>query len=155
MNLVTFDPVVPIGSAGDSRVLMTERLELTRFQIAQLIRPSYFENLLEIDHLAEVPILTRFAPSTFDTTLLMHVNTRFAMAQPKVLSASNGWMPGSFMTESTIHSWDPLNETQWNQLLRATTNVKVNGYSVCTISVSVDVIYYRASYTHEMLFKDG
>ena len=47
------------------------------------------------------------------------------------------------MSESTIHNWDPLRETQWNVLLRATTNIKINGYSVCTISVSVDVNYYR------------
>jgi hypothetical protein len=77
------------------------------------------------------------------------------MAQPKVLSATAGWLPGNFMTESTIHSWDPLVETQWNVLLRATSNVKINGYSVCTISVSVDVNYYVARYTHEMLFKSG
>jgi uncharacterized protein YraI len=59
------------------------------------------------------------------------------------------------MSESTIHNWDPLRETQWNVLLRATTNIKINGYSVCTISVSVDVNYYRARYIHEMIFKNG
>jgi len=56
------------------------------------------------------------------------------------------------MSESTVHSWDPRNPTQWNQLLRATTNIKVNGYSVCTITISCDVSHYRARYTHEMLF---
>ena len=47
------------------------------------------------------------------------------------------------MTESTLHRWDPLKETEWNALLRATTSIKINGYSVLTLSVSVDVNYYR------------
>ena len=59
------------------------------------------------------------------------------------------------MTESTLHRWDPLKETEWNALLRATTSIKVNGYSVLTLSVSVDVNYYRARYIQEMLFKNG
>jgi hypothetical protein len=49
-----------MGSHSDSTVLMTERVELTRYQIAQIGRPSYFESLIEIDHLAEVPIVTSF-----------------------------------------------------------------------------------------------
>jgi hypothetical protein len=33
MNIVTFDPIVPInmGLGNESRVLVTERIELTRF----------------------------------------------------------------------------------------------------------------------------
>jgi hypothetical protein len=74
------------------------------------------------------------------------------MAQPKIINPNTGWVPGTPLTESSIHVLDPRNPTQWNQLLRATTNVKVNGYSVCTITISVDVSHYRARYTHEMLF---
>ena len=59
------------------------------------------------------------------------------------------------MTEPILHRWDPLKETEWNNLLRATTNFDIKGYSVLTISVSVDVSHYRARYTHEMLFRDG
>jgi hypothetical protein len=59
------------------------------------------------------------------------------------------------MTESTLHRWDPLKETEWNALLRATTNLKINGYSVMTLVVTVDVNYYRARYSQEMLFKNG
>lgn len=55
-----WDNIDPMGSHSDSTVLMTERVELTRYQIAQIGRPSYFESLIEIDHLAEVPIVTSF-----------------------------------------------------------------------------------------------
>lgn len=55
-----WDTIDPMGTHSDSTVLMTERVELTRYQIAQIGRPSYFESLIEIDHLAEVPIVTSF-----------------------------------------------------------------------------------------------
>jgi len=60
-----FAPVEPVctGPICDSRILHTERVELTRFQAAQTNRPGYFEQLLQIDHLTEVPILTRFQTS--------------------------------------------------------------------------------------------
>ena len=113
MNIVTFDPVMPInmGPGNESRVLSTERIELTRFQVAQLIRPSYFDETIEIDHLAEVPILTRFAPSDSATTMMIHYHTKVLTGLPKVRSALAGWNPGEYTSESTIHSWDPLVET--------------------------------------------
>ena len=67
-----WDTIDPLGTASDSVVLHTERVELTRYQIAQIGRPSYFESLIEIDHLAEVPILSSFQPSQRDTKLLLH-----------------------------------------------------------------------------------
>jgi hypothetical protein len=110
---------------------------------------------VEIDHLAEVPIITRFQLSDTETIFLPHIGTKIVLAQPKVHCAKQGWLPGQLMSESTLHSWDPLHETQWNALLRATSNIKINGYSVLTISVTVDVNYYRARYTHEMIFNNG
>ena len=59
-TLHAWDKIDPINARTDSVVLSTERVELTRFQIAQIGRPSYFESLIEIDHLAEVPIVSRF-----------------------------------------------------------------------------------------------
>ena len=67
-----FANIDPLGSHSDSTVLQTERVELTRYQIAQIGRPSYFESLIEIDHLAEVPILSRFQPSQRATKLRLH-----------------------------------------------------------------------------------
>ena len=59
-TLHAWDKIDSINARTDSVVLSTERVELTRFQIAQIGRPSYFESLIEIDHLAEVPIVSRF-----------------------------------------------------------------------------------------------
>jgi len=157
MNILSFDPIAPInqGLGNESRVLSSERIELTRFQVAQLIRPSYFSEVVEIDHLAEVPVLTRWAPSDTATTILCHPGTKLLTGLPKVRSALAGWSPGELTSESTIHSWNPLVETLWNTLLRATTKIQINGYSVNTLSVSVDVNYYRARYTQELLFSNG
>ena len=60
------------------------------------------------------------------------------------------------MHEPFIHLWDPVDKkTEWNQLLRATTNMKVNGHSVFTISSTVDVTHYRAKYIQTLHFSDG
>lgn len=76
----------------------------------------------------------------------MHVETPFVLAQPKVVNAAHGWMPGDCMMEPIIHLWSTYEPTEWNQLLRATSNIATNGFGVLTVSASVDVTYYRARY---------
>ena len=78
-------------------------------------RPSfYFFYLAEIDHLAEIPILTRFEPSHYATYLRMHVDSSHMVAQPKVLNPLQGWVPGDPTMEPIIHSWSRTEPTQWN-----------------------------------------
>jgi hypothetical protein len=57
--------------------------------------------------------------------------------------------------EPIIHKWSAMEPTEWNQLLRATSDVSVRGFGVYTVSTSVDVTYYRARYLQEMHFKCG
>lgn len=83
MTTFSFQPIFPIVADVDvdSRVLYTARAELNRFEIARNDRPSlYFLYLVDIDHLAEIPILTRFQPSEFGTFLRLHVETAFLVA---------------------------------------------------------------------------
>jgi len=58
--------------------------------------------------------------------------------------------------EPFVHPWEPLGGfTEWNQLLRATCDVRANGHSVYTIATTVDVNHYRGKYYQTMYFKDG
>lgn len=155
MSLFTFATVEPLGVSSDSRVLQTERVELTRDQVAQIGRPSYFESLIEIDHLAEVPILSRFMPSQTETSLLLHRDTKLVVATPKVHNPKAGWVPGAVMMEPFVVLWDYYKSVEWNQLLRGTSDIRVNGHSVFTISVSTDVTHYRSRYVQEILFRCG
>ena len=155
--LYQFEPIMPLLAepCHESRVLQTERVELTRFQIASTCRPSYFESLFEIDHLAEVPILTRFQPSDPGTILRLHAQTAFVLAQPKVSQPLYGWYNSDARMEPVVHLWSTTQPTEWNQLLRATSDTKVNGFGVYTVSASVDVTYYRARYLQSMHFSNG
>jgi hypothetical protein len=54
-----------------------------------------------------------------------------------------------------VHRWDQRNPTQWNELLRATSDVDVRGFGVLTIVVSADVNYYQGKYIQEMHFRRG
>jgi len=61
--------------------LTTNRVELSRYQVARNDRPSfYFAYIAEIDHLAEIQILARFQPSEYFTYLRMHDKTSFVVA---------------------------------------------------------------------------
>ena len=58
--------------------------------------------------------------------------------------------------EPFVHLWDPVaGNTEWNQLLRATSDIRVNGHSVYTVAVTVDVSHYRAKYVQTMHMRDG
>jgi hypothetical protein len=57
---------------------------MSRMQIAQIGRPSYFETVLELDHLAEIPIVSRFQEAQRDTRLLIHREEKLSVATPKV-----------------------------------------------------------------------
>ena len=111
-----FLPIDPLGFCinCDSRVIHTERVELTRYQVAATNRPGYFDHLVQIDHLTEVPIVSRFALSEHGTVLRPHIDTLFTMSTPKVLSPIEGWHPGDAMMEAIVHRWDPLLPTEWN-----------------------------------------
>ena len=111
MLLTSFDHISPLSCADgctESRVLQVERVELTRSETAELNRPAFFESLLEIDHFAEVPILTKFDPSPTAKHILPHLGTKFIVSQPKVLDPSRGWSPDNFHLEPIVHTWDPL-----------------------------------------------
>lgn len=157
MIVTHFMPIDPLGLCThcDSRVIHSERVELTRYQIAATNRPGYFDDLVQIDHLSEVPILTRFHLSEHSTVILPHIDTLFTTSTPKVMSPIEGWHPGDAVMEPIIHRWDPMLPTEWNQLLRATSNVNVKGFGVLTITATVDVNYYRAKFIQQLHFKDG
>ena len=58
-----FDSICPINSpsCGDSRVISTSRVQLSHLQVIRIERPStVFTAEFQIDHLGEVPLLTRF-----------------------------------------------------------------------------------------------
>ena len=57
--------------------------------------------------------------------------------------------------EPIIHSWNTIAPTQWNKLLRATTNFTVLGWGGLNCIVSVDLSHYRALYRQYMYFRDG
>ena len=57
--------------------------------------------------------------------------------------------------EPWVHAWDELAKSEWNQLLRATSDIRCVGHSVYTVSTTVDVSYFRGKYIQEMLFRDG
>ena len=65
-------------------------------------------------------------------------------------------MRGAVQMESFVHLWEPIGGvTEWNQLLRATSDIRILGHSVFTIAATVDVNHYRARYDQLLFFKDG
>jgi hypothetical protein len=83
LTTTQFQPILPILVApeSDSKVLTTHRSELSRYQLARNDRPSsYFLYIAEIDHLAEIQILTRFMPSEYFSFLRMHDRTALTVA---------------------------------------------------------------------------
>lgn len=78
------------------------------------------------------------------------------VASPKVHNPQAGWIPGAVVMEPFVHLWDPNDgKTEWNQLLRATSDVRINGHSVYTVATTVDVSHYRAKFAQELYFRDG
>lgn len=57
--------------------------------------------------------------------------------------------------EPIVHSWSLLDPTQWNQLLRATSDVDARGFGVLTIVVSTDIVHYQGKYIQQMHFRRG
>jgi hypothetical protein len=89
----------------DARVLQTTRIELTSLQINMVDKPSYFQTILEIDHIGDIPIFTRFQPLPCGTILRLHKALPFTMAQPRVSNGGQGWLPGNPFMESKVHQW--------------------------------------------------
>ncbi len=49
--------------------------------------------------------------------------------------------------EPFVLLWEPSEgNTEWNQLLRATSDIRANGHSVYTVATTVDVNHYRVKY---------
>ena len=76
----------------------------------------------------------------------MHEQTAFMVAQPKVVNPLNGWFPGDPTMEPKIYYWSKTDPTEWNQLLRATSDIDSRGFGVFTIVVSTDIVYYSGKY---------
>ena len=77
----------------------------------------------------------------------MHSETKTVISAPKVHNPKAGWVRGAVQMEPFVHPWEPMGGfTEWNQLLRATCDVRANGHSVYTIATTVDVNHYRGKY---------